>query len=344
MNFARLYFFDYGVKYWVKTKMNISTVNTRKSRQRPLLVIVGILLSVLLLGVLTITAVIPALRYNAAISLFEKGDFSRAAELFLQLGDYQNAHNKVSVCYEQLISDALISGDLDTAISYYNIYNTLEFDSIEVLHQQFYDYAVERMNTGSYRQSLQILDELIPFFPDSALRVTEIRYRLGMEQFEQMHYQNAYDILSVLDASLVPESANAVMEVQQAYYDSLVTEFEITGKVPAGFQNLMLNHFAETECYRKYRTLQLSSWQPEEHAKNIRIIYELDDFLDTVQKGFILNRIYGNRYVNESGSYLEMESDGTIICNLPRFRYGGYYGLYSKIEDDIYFIGSDEVM
>ena len=193
--------------------------------------------------------------------------------------------------------------------------------------------AVAERNYGQFNEYYELISSQTSknAARDALLETGEALYGAGL-------YESAYECLSALDDSL---SAEGARRCREARYNELEAEYQKTSLVPDGFESEMLRGYAEADKYALLRALQSSPWLPEDDIDEIALLYSLGDFLGLRESGFVIQRLYGNSYSNESGYYFRTEA-GDWSYNLPYTRYHGYYGLYSKFNDNVMLTGSDE--
>ena len=148
-------------------------------------------------------------------------------------------------------------------------------------------------------------------------------------------YAAAYGLYTVVG----DEAARSAC-VEQVYCEA-VAVFEETGKLPATIALPMLSGYRDADSYAKYYRLQSSGWDEADWEENVALCYELGDFLDTQRTGFIAQRLFGHTYSNRSYTFTTGAS-GDWEYALPAYRLSGYYGLYTKLEGNELYIGSDE--
>ena len=128
----------------------------RKMRTVIACVIVGCLLFLLLL----VKVVIPQSRYDKAGALFDEGKYMEAAELYEQLGDYE--------------------------------------DSAEKHKLSSYRHACQLMEAGEYEKARVGFQELA-LYSDSSLRIKECTYQIGLRFFEEGKYETALTAFTELE-------------------------------------------------------------------------------------------------------------------------------------------------
>lgn len=183
---------------------------------------------------------------------------------------------------------------------------------------------------AAFYAGIQNLERALP------AELTEKIRETGDAHFAEADYVAAYDHYSVI----ADEQACADCVARQ--YDAAIAAFEETGKLPEAISLPMLAGYRDADSYAKYQKLQASSWDAENWEENVALCYELGDFLDTQEKGFIAQRLFGHTYSNGS-YYFTTDAGGDWSYNLPAYRLYGYYGLYSKMDGNEMYIGSDEL-
>ena len=328
-----------------------------KRERRDVLKSILFLLSLLLLRALLLflhqNIVEPSGLYLKAEELMQAKDYYAAGEQFSMLGSWRDAPERVSECYLELGLSALESNAPDSAIEYYRKISDSHDAITDRMLEALYDYAVGRAKGSDWLDALSLFEGELKGYRDSGYHASGIYLELGLRQLEEASYERAYDYFKEVDAAYFADVSALLEECRKTYYDLLIDEFDAANReggalsarvyVPEGFFSPMLDGYKDAEKYRIYSQL-LGAWLAKDRERNTELVYELGDFLDTAESGFVMQRLFNRRYINSSGFYFSIIRDGSASTNIPRYRFGGYYGLYSKIENGIYYIGSDEVM
>lgn len=300
----------------------------------------------------TILFLIPLNKYRYNVLLMDSGDLNSAVVGFSMLGQYKDSKHLVLECYLELGLSALKNKDLDTALSCYRL--ICEPFSVQSEYMSFalYEYAVEMTGTRDYPIALSLFENELRGYSDSDYLAQNIRFGLGMTELSRDNYEKAYAVFITIDQSILPEVTTVIEQCKEIFYSLQIDEFDSLNRfdgilspriiMPEGFFSPLLDNYRDTEKYRIYSNLQ-GAWLTRNREENISLIYdELGDFLESKDHGFSMQRLYRRRYVSSSGRYFSIDKDGSAQTNLPRYRLGGYLGLYSKIENGVYYIGSDE--
>ena len=118
-------------------------------------------------------------RYQYALSLMVDGDFDKAAELFAEVGDYQDAVDMLAVCNLQKelreklskVETALIDGNFDEAIKLVKDEEVLK--SSTEAYELIYKKAVELFESKQYKDAYKLFMS-IPDYADSKQYVTKL--------------------------------------------------------------------------------------------------------------------------------------------------------------------------
>ena len=118
-------------------------------------------------------------RYQYALSLMVDGDFDKAAELFAEVGDYQDAVDMLAVCNLQKelreklskVETALINGNFDEAIKLVKDEEVLK--SSTEAYELIYKKAVELFESKQYKDAYKLFMS-IPDYADSKQYVTKL--------------------------------------------------------------------------------------------------------------------------------------------------------------------------
>ncbi|NLO83052.1 MAG: hypothetical protein GX094_08370 [Clostridiales bacterium] len=136
--------------------------------RKGLLILIICLATLAAASVLTVTVVVPYIRYNQAIAPFNEGRYEEAIAAFVALGDYK--------------------------------------DSAEMLMESRYRAAEAKLDKGLYEQAMQEFLEL-GSYRDSHERYREARYRWGMALVNEGSYRAALELFlpDIEDVSVMNE-------------------------------------------------------------------------------------------------------------------------------------------
>lgn len=135
-----------------------------------------------------------ALDYRDAIDLYNAGNYAQAAEIFAQLGDFEESDRLETLCH--------------------------------------YWIAVDTMEAGSYEAAIPLLESMNGY-EDCADRITECKYQLALQAFEVGDFPTAESyFLEAPDYRQAPEYLRQI--TWQKFFDAVVEnplQTETDGKV-----------------------------------------------------------------------------------------------------------------
>ena len=331
-----------------------------KEKKRIKGTLVGVLIFVLLVASLFFDAMIiyygwynPKGIYSQAYNLMLEEDYINAISLYEAIDGWGDVSKRITECYIGLFNQSLECDNLSNAYKYFDITVQREPQREDMLVEGIYEYAVQKMDAFEYQTALDIFSGFLVGYRDCDFRYNLYFYERGLSYLNEGDISNAYDVFMTVDTILIPDVTEMIEWCKAMVYSAAVEEFYIINMtedgalamdiiLPVAFFEPILTDYLDSNNYRRYANL-VGMWNAKDRQKNIEIIYELDDFLNVKENGFAMQRLYQKRYINESWLYFYINKDGVAETNIPRYHLSGYYGLYSKIENGIYYIGSDEV-
>ena len=288
--------------------------------------------------------------YNTAKKMVSYGDDENAIVLFSSIDGWHDARKQRTDCYMRMFEKTLEKDNFDSTLELYDVITNFDESKKEILLHDIYDYAKEKMKSGQLDVALNIYSEVLKGYMDSDYIYNEYFYRESMEKLDEGNFIEAYNILYNIDSSLIPEVTEKIEICKKTVYEKAVDDFyNINMKndvlrmdivLPVEFMEPMLDGYMDTDNFRLYACL-VGAWSGKDRDKNTEIVYELGDFLNVKENGFAMQRLFQRKYIN-SWTYFYLNGDGEVETNIPHYRLSGYYGLYSKIENGVYYIGSDE--
>ena len=325
---------------------------TKSTPAGVLLLVVSLLAAAFLSAVIYIGVYRPQRLYKEAEDMVLNGDYNDAIEEFISITGWRDSAQRITDCYAELFHLYLWQGDLEKAFSVYDRVISTDEDSRELMLHDIYLYALKMKDGSRSETAVELFAGILKGYLDSDTLYNRYRYEEGIGKLNEGDLTQAYDIFITVDPSLIHEVTGKIELCRQITYDRAVEEFYDLNMVngmpgrdivlPDIFLEPMLDNYLETENYRRYVALS-GMWEPKDRRKNIEIVYEMGSFLNVKENGFAMQRLYERRYVNDWGISFFINADGEAETNIPRYFLAGYYGLYSKIENGIYYIGSDEV-
>ena len=98
------------------TEIKEKEEKTAKKIKKIVAISAPIICAIIAFIILLNTVIIPSANYNKGMELLESGDYDKAIEVFLSLGDYKDVSDKQAFCYYNKGIKLLESGDYDKAI------------------------------------------------------------------------------------------------------------------------------------------------------------------------------------------------------------------------------------
>ncbi len=285
----------------------------------------------------------PLYNYIKANSLMSDTLYTEAIELFSEYPDFLNSGEKVQESYF-LGAKKLIQNKGYVAAAQLLPYITIKENSDEIV-QLVFDGALSLYDSGKYQEAADLVSTHLSQYDDQQQIFENSLYQLGVQALEQQHYSLAFSYLIEIPKDFL-DTEQLIVSAQTAYYDNLIVQYEALGIVPEGFDQPILQGFKDSDNFFKYRTLQQTRWNTEENVRNnLELIYDLGDFEGIGQTQYLYHRLVDKRYTG-GGYFFEMDTTigtGDPEYNIPGYVLPGYYGLYTSFQEDIMYIGSDEL-
>lgn len=186
----------------------------RKKSFAPIITGIVLVLGILaLIGFAIIPGKINESKYNNASSLAKDGKYAEAAEVFVALGDYEDAEERALKCKYDYAVSLEKQKEYEAARDVYTSLGDFE-DSKAKIDSCTYNIALLKLDGGKYEEALAIF-ETIPDYADSATRINECNYHKALALIESEAYEDAIDVLEALkDYS---DSEEKILEAKYAY-------------------------------------------------------------------------------------------------------------------------------
>ncbi|MCL1830598.1 MAG: hypothetical protein FWG21_04120 [Oscillospiraceae bacterium] len=294
----------------------------------------------------------PTRQLQQAQQLIELKDYDNAAILLSSIEGYMDVSERLTECYAMNFTSLLLQDRVDEAISLIDTIIDRDEHRYEGLMNDIYEYADNQMNNLQIDRAVFLYTGILQGYMNSDYIYNRYIYETAIIEMELNNLVLAYDILLTVDPVYIPDSIAAIELCQAIVYTAAVEEFYLINSngdsltmdivLPEAFLLPMLEDYEDSWNYCTYASL-VGAWSAKSRQSNLMLVYELGDFLNARESGFAMQRLYERRYLNSAGYYFQIDRDGVAQTNIPRYHLTGYYGLYSKIDNGIYYIGSDEV-
>ena len=282
----------------------------------------------------------------------KNGKYQEAIEQFTSIKGWRDTESRITDCYLLMFESALHDDRISDAFEIYDMLSERDSQLKNPMLNSIYDFATEKMNTDRQEEALELFSGILSGYMDSEYIYNGYYYEKGIKSFDESNYVEAYYLFLSVDTKYFPEVQGKIEECKSIYYHAAVEEFNLLNMkndalkmdivLPESFLEPMLDSYMDTDKYRQYVSL-VGMWLSKDRQKNIEIVYELDDFFNARESGFAMQRLFQRKYIN-GWYYFTINKDGVAETNIPHYHLQGYYGLYSKIENGVYYIGSDELI
>ena len=186
----------------------------RKKSFAPIITGIVIILGILvLIGFTVVPDKINETKYDKAVALADSGDFGKAADVFAELGDYEDSETKAQDCKYSFAQSLEVAKEFESARDVYKSLGDFK-DSKAKVDSCTYNHALTKLDAGEYDKALAIF-ESIPEYADSAVRIEECKYNKALALCEAKQYVDAIDILSSLEK--YPDAKEKTLEAKYSY-------------------------------------------------------------------------------------------------------------------------------
>lgn len=222
---------------------------------------VSVMLAMFLIALAVCFVIVPQVKYNDAIELFEAEKYDEATDAFAELGDYKDSEAKI-----EEIKTILLDKDYDAAIALMEeekydeateAFTKLEDyrDSKEkieeiktILLDKDYDEAEKLFNEGKYSEAINIYSALGDY-KDSKLRIEQIANRLSADDIVYFGTYNnapiAWKILKVEDGKMLLLAENPI--AQKPFHDEIKSVTWETSSLRAWLNGEFMKSFSEEQ-------------------------------------------------------------------------------------------------
>ncbi len=197
-----------------------------KKSVAPIIAVVVVLVAIIgLVALKVVPAKLNESNYEKAGILFTEKNYGEAAEIYENLGDYEDSADKYLLArYNQALA-LEEAKKFDEAKQIYIDLGNYE-DSAGRVNSCIYNSALSLMEQGNYDEAITIFISL-EGYADSNSMIDECNYRKAVKLIEAKDYQKAIETLIALPDH--PDSENTILEAKYAYVnENLSAENETT--------------------------------------------------------------------------------------------------------------------
>ncbi len=178
----------------------IAKEKAAKKRKLTIAIVIPIIAACIGFVILLTTVIIPNQKYNAAVKLYNTGEYEDAIAAFTALGEYKDSAAQIEKC-EIAIKD------------------------------EKYAAAVELYTAGKYEDAIATFTAL-DGYKDSVEQVAECQYAAAIELYNAGKYEDAIAVFTALDG--YKDSAEKISEIKPKYYKQLLSDASVGSKVYFG--------------------------------------------------------------------------------------------------------------
>ncbi len=186
----------------------------RKKSYAPIVTGLVIILGILaIIGFSVIPDKINESKYAKAVSLSKEKNYAEAAEVFAELGNYEDAEEKALKCKYDYAASLEEKKEYAIARDVYESLGDFQ-DSKAKANSCTYNIGLIKLDEKEYDKAIEQF-ETIKDYADSQSRIEECKYSKALLLIDAEHYEDAIDILSSLKANV--DINNAINDAKYRY-------------------------------------------------------------------------------------------------------------------------------
>lgn len=174
-----------------------------KKRKKTIAIVTPIVAACLVFAILLTTVIIPNSKYNAAIKLFENGQYDDAITAFEAMNGYKDSEEKIESCKLQIALKMMDSGDYESAFMLIE-----DNKDSESASSSLYDRASAMVESGKYDDAIRLFT-FIDSYRDSAERIIDSKYKKANDLFSDGKYDKAAQLFTEISSYNDSESRAA---------------------------------------------------------------------------------------------------------------------------------------
>ena len=185
-----------------------------KKSVAPIIAVVVVIVAIIgLIALKVVPAKLNESNYEKAGILFNEKNYGEAAEIYLNLGDYEDSADKYLLARYNYAATLEEAKKFDEAKEIYIALGNYE-DSAGKVNSCIYNSALLSLEQGKYDDAIAVFNTL-DGYADSENMIDECNYQKALELIEAKDYKNAVEMLNTLTNH--PDSENKILEAKYAY-------------------------------------------------------------------------------------------------------------------------------
>lgn len=149
------------------------------------------------LALLCVYVIIPAIRYNMAVTAVENKNYDEAIAIFEELGDYSDSADKIPETKYKKAENLVSNKEFDTAIEIFRELRDYS-DSADKIRETRYKKAEDLVSNKEFDVAIEIFDKLGDY-NDSTDRALNAKYQKAVQCEKEKKYDMAVQIFTELD-------------------------------------------------------------------------------------------------------------------------------------------------
>ena len=143
--------------------------------------------------------IVPFSQYNKAMKLIKNGEYSEGYSILTELGDFNNAEDKIKQSKYDRALLHIENGEYDTGYSLLDEIGTYN-EADKYILQNKYDRATALLNEGKHDEAYALLNQIGDYNGAISLVVGD-KYDRAIEMIKNKNYDEAYSLLKQLGGS-----------------------------------------------------------------------------------------------------------------------------------------------
>ncbi len=185
-----------------------------KKSVAPIIAVVVVIVAIIgLVALKVVPAKLNESNYEKAGILFNEKNYGEAAEIYLDLGDYEDSADKYLLARYNYAAALEEAKKFDEAKEIYIALGNYE-DSAGKVNSCIYNSAILSLEQGKYDDAIAVFNTL-DGYADSENMIDECNYQKALKLIEAKDYKNAVEMLNTLTNH--PDSENKILEAKYAY-------------------------------------------------------------------------------------------------------------------------------
>ena len=199
----------------------------REAKKKRIILMCIAAVAVIILAILyNEKVIVPKNKYNEAVKCIDSGEYDKAIDTFLELGDYSDSKEKIKEAKYAKANYLLNKGSYQEALDVFSSIDPYE-DSETKINETKYELSLSYMSKKDYDKAIELLST-IESYEDSSEKIKEAKYQKAVLLRENKKYDESISLFNSLGD--FKDSAEQIEKTEKEKKENSSTVPNLIGK------------------------------------------------------------------------------------------------------------------